>query len=86
MVGYAGGTVTASFVYDGDGNRVKGVVNGTTPFYVSDLYEVSGTKVTKYYAEGGTKAALRVSGSTGSTISVQEMSRSARVPSGSSIK
>jgi RHS repeat-associated protein len=63
MVGYSGGSVNASFVYDGDGNRVKGVVNGTTTYYVSDLYEVTGAKVTKYYAEGDTKVALRVSGS-----------------------
>ena len=33
------GSVTATFVYDGDGNRVKGTVNGTTTVYIGNYIE-----------------------------------------------
>jgi YD repeat-containing protein len=33
------GAVTATFVYDGDGNRVKGTIGGVTTAYVGDYYE-----------------------------------------------
>ena len=30
--------MSASFVYDADGNRVQGTVNGTTTIYIAGLY------------------------------------------------
>jgi hypothetical protein len=33
------GAVTATFVSDGDGNRVKGTIGGVTTAYVGDYYE-----------------------------------------------
>ena len=56
------GAATASFVYDGDGRRVKGTVNGVTSYYVGDQYEVSGGVVKKYYTAGGRRIALRSGG------------------------
>jgi RHS repeat-associated protein len=54
----AGGSVSASFVYDAAGNRVKGTVAGVTTVYIAGLYEWQNGAVTKYY-EGG---ALRRTG------------------------
>jgi len=48
-VSYSGGGVTASFVYDSDGNRVKAMFNGTTTVYVGDYYEKTGSVWTTYY-------------------------------------
>ena len=56
------GAATASFVYDGDGRRVKATVNGVTSYYVGDHYEVSGGVVKKYYSAGGRRIALRSGG------------------------
>ncbi|GIK75694.1 MAG: hypothetical protein BroJett021_46820 [Chloroflexota bacterium] len=53
---------SAAFVYDGDGRRVKGTVNGVTTYYVGDSYEVSGGVVKKYYSAGGQRIALRSGG------------------------
>jgi YD repeat-containing protein len=39
----------ATFVYDGDGRRVKSVVSGTTTYFVGAHYELTGSQVTKYY-------------------------------------
>ena len=61
LVGVSG-AATASFVYDGDGRRVKGTVNGVTSYYVGDQYEVSGGVVKKYYSAGGRRIALRSGG------------------------
>ncbi len=36
------GAATVSFVYDGDGRRVKGTVGGVATLYVSPEYEVAG--------------------------------------------
>ncbi len=49
--------VTASYTYDGDGNRVKAVVNGTTSIYVGNYYEVTGGTVKKYYYAGNVRVA-----------------------------
>jgi len=38
-VSYSGSGVTASFVYDGDGNRVKATFDGTTTVCVGNYYE-----------------------------------------------
>ena len=53
----------ATFVYDGDGRRVKSTINSTTIFFVGAHYEVSGSTVTKYYFAGAQRVAMR-SGST----------------------
>jgi RHS repeat-associated protein len=49
--------VTASYTYDGDGNRVKAVVNSTTSIYVGAYYEVTGGVVKKYYYAGSVRVA-----------------------------
>ena len=58
LLGVAGGSVSATFLYDADGNRVKGTVAGVTTVYLAGLYEYQNGAVTKYY-EGG---ALRRTG------------------------
>ena len=62
MVGVSG-AVTASFVYDGDNNRVKGAVSGTTVLYVGSHYEYQpsggGSIQRKYYGSGGVRVAMR---------------------------
>ena len=58
--------MTATYVYDADGNRVKSVLNGETVIYVGNLYEKkvvgSTTTHTKYYYFGGRRIAMRVAG------------------------
>jgi len=49
----------ASFVYDGDGNRVKGTINGTTISYVGNYADWSGSSLTKYYYAGTVRIAMR---------------------------
>ena len=65
------GNVTASYVYDADGNRVKSVLNGETVIYVGNLYEkkVMGGVTThiKYDYFGGRRIAVRVAGTRSST-------------------
>jgi RHS repeat-associated protein len=56
------GAVSASFVYDGDGRRVKATVSGVTSYYVGDYYEVAGGVVKKYYSAGGQRIAVRSGG------------------------
>jgi hypothetical protein len=53
------GAVTASFVYDGDGRRVKSTVSGTTTYFIGAHYEVTGSMVTKYYFAGAQRVAMR---------------------------
>ncbi len=69
-----GSTVLASYTlrqaqgepYDGDGNRIKSVMNGETITYVGSLYEKkvvgSRTTHTKYYTFGSQRIAVRVAG------------------------
>ncbi len=52
LTAVAGGSVSASFVYDADGNRVMGTVAGVTTVYIAGLYEWQAGAVTQYY-EGG---------------------------------
>ena len=47
-----GETVIAGFLYDTDGNRVKGTVGGVSTVYIGGVYEQSGSAATSYY-EGG---------------------------------
>lgn len=54
----------ATFIYDGDGKRVKSVITTnlgtTTTYFVSNYYEVIGDgKVTKYYYAGAQRIAMR---------------------------
>ena len=58
---------TASFVYNGDGTRVKGTIGGTTTVYIGNYYEWTGSTSTmkSYYYAGGTRVAVRDGNSTG---------------------
>ena len=56
------GSTNAAFLYDGDGNRVKGTVGSTTTIYIGNYFEWNGA-MTKYYYAGSTRVAMR----TGST-------------------
>jgi len=40
---------TASFTYDGDGNRVKTTVAGTNTVFIGNYYEWTSSTVKKYY-------------------------------------
>jgi hypothetical protein len=59
LVSYVGGVITASFLYDTDGNHVQGTVNGVTINYVGAHYEVEGSTVRKFYYAGGVRVAMR---------------------------
>jgi RHS repeat-associated protein len=60
------GATTASFVYDGDGNRVKGTVSGVTTTYIGTYFEWTGStsSMKKYYYDGRTRVAMRTGNST----------------------
>jgi hypothetical protein len=60
MTGVSGAT-TATFVYDGDGNRVKGTVGGVTTTYIGNYFEwkSSTSNMVKYYYAGTTRVAMR---------------------------
>ncbi len=50
------------FTYDGDGNRVKSVLNtSTTTTFVGTYYEVTGSAITKYYYTDTSRVAMRTS-------------------------
>jgi hypothetical protein len=49
----------ASFLYDGDGKRVRSVVNGAQRAYVGGWYEWDGTWAVSYYHFGGRRVAMR---------------------------
>jgi YD repeat-containing protein len=51
--------VTTTFVYDGDGNRVKQTVGGVVTTYVNKYYEKTGAVVTTNYYFGGKLIAVR---------------------------
>ncbi len=56
LVGVSG-AITASFVYDGDGNRVKGTIGTTTTTYVGNYFEWTGNTSTmiRYYYAGAAR-------------------------------
>ncbi len=56
------GAATETHVYDGDGQRVKAVVNSTTSVYVGAYYEVQGSTIKKYYYAGNVRVAERNGG------------------------
>lgn len=57
-----GTTVLASFVYDAEGNRVKGIVGITNTVYIAGLYEYSGGAAKNYYTGPGGVVAMRSGG------------------------
>ena len=59
------GATSATFVYDGDGNRVKATVGSTTTAYLGNYFEWTGSTSTmkKYYYAGSTRVAV-MSGAT----------------------
>jgi len=65
LVGVSG-AASATFVYDGDGNRVKATVGTTTTTYVGSYFEWTGLTSTmkKYYYAGATRVAMRTGSST----------------------
>ncbi len=60
------GQRTASFVFDGDGNRVKSLVGGVTTVHIGAYFEWTGSTSTmkKYYNAGGARVAMRTGSST----------------------
>ncbi|MFZ1598002.1 MAG: RHS repeat-associated core domain-containing protein, partial [Anaerolineae bacterium] len=56
------GGVTSSYVYDGDGNRVKETIGGVTRVFVGNTYEVDNGTVKKYYYAGNVRVAERSGG------------------------
>ena len=63
------GAATATFVYDRDGNRVKGTVAGVTTTYIGNYFEWTGKPSTmkKYYYAGSTRIAVRTGAGTNET-------------------
>jgi RHS repeat-associated protein len=56
LTAMAGG-VTASYVYDADGNRVKETITGVTRVFIGNYYELDNGVVKKYYHAGATRVA-----------------------------
>jgi len=56
------GAVMASFVYDGNGQRVKGTVGGVTTTYIGNYAEWDGSSITRYYYAGTLRIAINKSG------------------------
>ena len=52
------GAATATFVYDGDGNRVKGTAAGVTTTYLGNYYEWNGSAGVKNYYAGSERVAM----------------------------
>jgi uncharacterized protein RhaS with RHS repeats len=50
----------ATFVYDGNGNRVKKTEGGVTTLYINKYYEKAGLQITTYYYLGNQLIANRV--------------------------
>src|SRR4030065_456774 len=70
LVGVSG-AASATFVYDGDGKRVKATIGGTTTAYIGNYSEWTGSASTmvKYIYVGGQRVAIRVgAGSTRSFL------------------
>jgi RHS repeat-associated protein len=51
------GSTTTTFVYDGDGGRVKKIVGSTTTRYISKLYECDNTNCSRFIWAGSTRIA-----------------------------
>jgi|GEM_PF-3893313 len=60
-----GSGINATYVYDGDGKRVKATVGGVTTVYIGNIYERDNdTTVRKYYYAGAVRVAMRTGGNT----------------------
>ncbi len=59
LVSVSGPSLSASFVYDGDGNRVQSTIGSTTTTFVGNYYETDGATVTQYYYGGASRVAMR---------------------------
>jgi YD repeat-containing protein len=68
MTGVTGST-NAAFLYDGDGNRVKGTVGSTTNIYIGNYFEWTSStgNMKKYYYAGSTRVAMRTGSTTNPT-------------------
>jgi hypothetical protein len=53
------GDAAASFVYDGNGQRVKSTAGGVTTVYIGNYYEWTTTSTIKYYYAGPQRIAMR---------------------------
>jgi RHS repeat-associated protein len=53
-----------SFVYDGNGKRVKKIVGSSTTVYIGNLYECTGSACSKYIFAGDQRIALKSVGTT----------------------
>ncbi len=62
----------ASYIYDGDGNLVKSVINGKSTYFLGKLYqkkiEGATTTVQKYYSSGSAQVAVRTISGASDTI------------------
>ncbi|MCC6958162.1 MAG: hypothetical protein IT316_15275 [Anaerolineales bacterium] len=58
------GALSASFVYNAEGRRVKSTVAGVTTAFIGDYYEWRGSAAAsvKYYYTGGVRVAMRTGG------------------------
>ena len=52
------GSIMTTFVYDGEGGRVKKSVGGTTTRYISPLYECDNSSCSRYIWAGDTRIAI----------------------------
>ncbi len=59
LISVSGTNVSALFTYNGDGQRVKSVINGETIYFVGGYYEKKGSEITKYYGAGASRIAVR---------------------------
>jgi YD repeat-containing protein len=59
LTGVSGGA-SASFVYDGDGRRMKATLNGSTTVYIGDYFEWTGSTSLTSDANGTKLAELRI--------------------------
>ena len=57
-----GGLPTESYLYDADGSRIIKTSNGVSTYYISPLFEVTGSDVTRYYYFNGQRVAMHKSG------------------------
>ncbi len=61
LIGVSGAAAEAH-TYDGDGNRIKAVVNGTTSVFIGAYYEVQGSITKTYYYADNVRVAERNGG------------------------
>ena len=54
---------SATFAYDGDGNRIKATVGGVSTSYIGTHFEWTGSMV-KYYYAGGQRLGMRIGSGT----------------------